>query len=106
MKFFGQLSDCQLMAKTSPLHSCSVNNIKQEKLDISETWQNTIPKINLKLRSYQETIHFSNCIPEEHNVYIHSLTVYEHFCVISDFRREVEKNCVFPWYCAAIVELL
>ena len=106
MKFFGQLSDCQLMAKTSPLHSYSVNNTKQETLDISKTMQNTVPKVNLKPRPYQENIHFSNCIPEEHNVYIHSLTTYEYFCVISGFRREVAKNCAFPGYYAAIVEHL
>jgi hypothetical protein len=66
--------------------------------------QNTIPKINLKQRAYEETIHFSNCIPEEHKVYVHSLTTYEHFCVISGFDREAEENCIFPGYYAMIVE--
>jgi hypothetical protein len=85
MKFFDRLSDCQLLAKTSPLHSYSVNNIKQETFDISKTMQNAVPKINHKPRPYEETIPFSSCIPEEHNVYNHSPTTYGDFCTISGF---------------------
>jgi hypothetical protein len=64
MKFFDQLSDCQLLAKTSPLHSYSVKDTQQETFDISKTMQNTVPKINLKNRPNRDTVHFSNCIPE------------------------------------------
>jgi hypothetical protein len=69
------------MAKTSPWHSHFVNNIEQETLDIIKTIQNTVPNINLKPRPYQETIHFYNCIPQEHNMYIHSLRIF-----LRDFR--------------------
>jgi hypothetical protein len=58
--------------------------------------QNVVPKINLNPRPYQETIYFSSSIPEKHNMYIHSLTTYGYFCRISGYRREAEKNCVFP----------
>jgi hypothetical protein len=92
------------MSKTFSLHSYSVKDIKQETFYIRKAMQNTVPKINLKPRPYQQTIHFSNSIPEEHNVYSHSLTTYEHISVISGSCREVEKNCVFPEYFAAIVE--
>ena len=30
MKFFNQMSDCQLLAKTSPLHSYSANKISKK----------------------------------------------------------------------------